>query len=119
MGGQKPFFYKRADVVELRDFNEDRGNRRGAAGNELQVSDGSEEGGTAALSLLPTFTLLKAKVRKEAGQTVKFSARRARRGNGTDNRDSLNHRFDCIVWECDGIAVAACWTGLNCRGGCL
>jgi hypothetical protein len=30
---------------------------------------------------------------------VKLSSRHAGRGHGADERDSLNHRFDCIVWS--------------------
>ena len=39
----------------------------GAAGDELEVADGSEKGGATSLGVLPAFALLEAKGRKEAG----------------------------------------------------
>ena len=86
-------------MIELRDFDENRGHGGGAASDEFQVADRGEECGATALGVLPAFALLETKGGKEAGEAVKFSARCAGRGDGTDNRDSLNHRFDCIVWE--------------------
>ena len=97
--GQEPLFDERVYVVELRDFDEEGRHGRGAAGDEFQVAEGSEKGGATALGILPTLSLLKPKSGKEAGETVEFSAWRAGRGDSADNRDSLNHRFDCIVWE--------------------
>ena len=60
------FLDEGVDVVELRDFDEEGGDGGRAAGDELQVADGSEEGGAAALGILPAFALLKAKGGKEA-----------------------------------------------------
>jgi hypothetical protein len=97
--GEEPLFQQCVDVVELRDFDKDRRNGGGAAGDEFNVADGGEEGSSTALSVLPAFALLEAKGGEEAGETVKFSAWRAGRGDGADKRNSLNHRFDCIVWE--------------------
>jgi hypothetical protein len=109
MIGEEPFFDEGVDVVKLCDFNEDGRNGRGTTGNEFQIADGGEEGGATGLSVLPAFALLETKGGKEAGEAVKFrpglSAGHAGRGDSTDNRDSLNHRFDCIVWEYRRIAV--------------
>jgi len=96
---EEPFFYKGPYVVELRHFDEEGWHSGGAAGDELQVTEGSQKGGATSFGILPALSLLKSESGKEAGETVKFSARRARRGDGADKRDSLNHRFDCIVWE--------------------
>jgi hypothetical protein len=97
--GEEPFFYEGVYVVELRHFDEKGRHGGGAAGNELQVTDGCEKGGATSLGILPAFSLLKSESGKEADETVELSAWRARRGDGADKRDSLNHRFDCIVWE--------------------
>jgi hypothetical protein len=68
----------------LRDFNQNGGHGRGAARDELQVADGSQEGGATALGILPAFPMLKPEGGKEAGEAVKFSAWTAGRGDGTD-----------------------------------
>jgi hypothetical protein len=99
VAGQKPLFYQGVYVIELRDFDEDGRNGGGTASDELQVANGGQEGGAPSLGVLPTLALLEAKSGKETGEAVKFSAWRAGRGNGTDQCNSLNHRFDCIVWE--------------------
>jgi hypothetical protein len=95
--GKEPFFYQRMDVIELRDLDEDWGHGKGTAGDKFKFTQGSEQLGTAsgALGVLPALTLFKSEDGKEAGEAVKFSAR----GDGADQHDSLNHRFDCIVWE--------------------
>jgi enoyl-CoA hydratase len=113
--GQEPLFYEGVDVVQLRDFDEQRGYGGGPASDEFEVADGGEEGCATALGVLPAFALLEAQGGKEAGETVKFSAWRAGRGNGADKGNSLNHRFDCIVWGV-GLLLRPCWTGLDCRG---
>ena len=110
--GEQPSFDEGVYVVKLRDFDEERRHGGGAAGDEFQISEGGEKGGATALGILPTLSLLKPKSGKEAGETVEFSAWRAGRGDSADNRDSLNHRFDCIVWEYRTIAAIACWTAL-------
>ena len=75
----------------------------GASGDELDVADGGEEGSTTAFGVLPTFALLEAKRGEEAGETIKFSggfsAGRDCSSDSADECNSLNHRFDCIVWE--------------------
>ena len=116
VAGEEPLFDEGVYVVELRDFDEDRGHGRGTAGDEFQVAEGSEKGGaTATLGILPALSLLKSESGKEAGETVELSAGRARRGDGADNRDSLNHRFDCIVWEYR-TRLLLLLAGLRCRG---
>ena len=98
------------DVVELCDFDEDGGYGGWAASDELQVADGSEEGCTTTLGILPALSLLKPESGKEAGEAIKFSAGHAGRGDGTDKRDSLNHRFDCIVWKYrTRLSQLPCW----------
>jgi hypothetical protein len=99
MFSEKPLFDEGVDVVELCDFDEDGGYGRGTARDELEVAEGSEEGNTTALGILPALTLLKSESGKETSKTIKLSARCTGRGHGADERDSLNHRFDCIVWE--------------------
>jgi hypothetical protein len=106
------------DVVELRDFNEKGGHGRGAARNEFQVADGGQEGGAPALGILPAFPMLKPEGGKEASETVKLSAWTAGRGDGTDKRDSLNHRFDCIVWEYR-TSLLYCMLDCAAEGRCL
>jgi hypothetical protein len=86
-------------VVELGDFDENGRHGRGPAGDEFEVADGGEEGGATSLGILPALSLLKPESGEEAGEAVKFSAWRARRWYSADQCDSLNHRFDCIVWE--------------------
>ena len=113
--GEEPLFDEGVDVVELRDFDEEGGHGGGAAGDEFEVADGSEEGGATALGILPALALLEAEGGKEAGEAVKFSAWRAGRGDGADDRDSLNHRFDCIVWEYGG-DCCCCLLDCDCRG---
>ena len=113
MVGEEPLFDEGVYVVELRDFDKDGRHVRGAAGDELQATKGGEKVGALTLGILPALSLLESESGKEAGETVKFSVRRARRGDGADKRDSLNHRFDCIVWEYrTRFAVVACWTAL-------
>jgi len=97
--GEEPLFDEGVDVVELRHFDEEGRHGRGTDGDELQVAEGGEKGGATALGILPALALLKSESGKEAGETVEFSAGRAGRGDGAHKRDSLNHRFDCIVWE--------------------
>jgi enoyl-CoA hydratase len=97
--GEEPFFDERVYVVELRDFDEEEWHGGGPASDEFQITERREEGGATRLGILPALALLKSESGKEAGETVKFSAWRARRGDSADKRDSLNHRFDCIVWE--------------------
>jgi len=97
--GEEPFFDERVYVVELRDFDEEGRHGGGAASDEFQITERREKGGATRLGILPALALLKSESGKEAGETVKFSAWRARRGDSADKRDSLNHRFDCIVWE--------------------
>jgi hypothetical protein len=97
--GEQPFFDEGVYVVELRDFHEKGRYGRGPAGDEFQITERREKGGAATLGVLPALSLLESEGGKEADETVEFSARRARRGDSADNRDSLNHRFDCIVWE--------------------
>ena len=116
MVGEEPLFDESVYVVELRDFDEEGWHGGGAAGDEFQISEGGEKGGATALSILPALSLLKSESGKEADETVEFSARRARSGDGADNRDSLNHRFDCIVWEY-GTRLLLLLAGLRCRGG--
>ncbi len=115
--GEEPLFDEGVYVVELRDFDEEGWHGWGAAGDEFEIADGGEQGGATAgtLSVLPTFPLLETKGGKEAGEAVKFSAWRARRGDRADKRDSLNHRFDCIVWEY-GTRLLLLLAGLRCRG---
>jgi enoyl-CoA hydratase len=95
--GEEPVFDEGVDVVELSDLDEDGGDGGRAAGDEFEVADGGEEGGAAALGVLPAFALLEAEGGEEAVEPVEFSALR----DGADERHSLNHRFDCIVWESD------------------
>jgi hypothetical protein len=85
------------DGFEAGDFDKDGGNGGRAAGDELDVGKGSEEGAPAALTLrvAPAATGLEAEGEEEAGELVEGVGR----GDGGDQRDSLNHRFDCIVWE--------------------
>jgi hypothetical protein len=99
MVGEEPSFDEGVYVVELRDFDEEGRHGGRAAGDEFEISERREKGGAATLGILPTLPLLESESGKEADETVEFSAWRARRGDGADNRDSLNHRFDCIVWE--------------------
>jgi hypothetical protein len=47
------------------------------------------------VSIFPTFAGLESEGVEEAVELVKRVGRR----DGADKRDSLNHRFDCIVWE--------------------
>jgi enoyl-CoA hydratase len=116
VAGEEPFFDEGVYVVELRDFDEDRRHGWGPAGDEFQVAEGSEKGGaTTTLGILPALSLLKSESGKEAGETVELSAWRARRGDGADKRDSLNHRFDCIVWEYR-TRLLLLLAGLRCRG---
>jgi hypothetical protein len=74
MACEEPLFDEGVDVVKLGHFDEDGRYGRRAASDELQVADGSEEGGSAALSVLPAFALLEAKAGKEAGEEVELSA---------------------------------------------
>ena len=89
--GEEPFFDERVYVVELRDFDEEGRHGGGAASDEFQITERREKGGATRLGILPALALLKSESGKEAGETVKFSAWRARRGDGADKRDSLNH----------------------------
>jgi enoyl-CoA hydratase len=111
---QEPLFDEGVYVVELCDFDEEGWHGGGAAGDEFQVTDGSEKGGATSLGILPPPSLLKSESGKEAGETVEFSAWRARRGDGAHKRDSLNHRFDCIVWEYR-TRLLLLLAGLRCR----
>jgi hypothetical protein len=97
--GEEPSLDKGVYVVELRHFDEKGRHGGGATGNEFQVTDGREKSGATALGILPSLPVLKSESGKEASEAIEFSARRARRGDGADKRDSLNHRFDCIVWS--------------------
>jgi len=112
---QEPLFDERVYVVELRDFDEERRDGGGPAGDEFQVAERSEKGGATALGILPALSLFKPESGKEAGETVEFSAGRAGRGDSADKRDSLNHRFDCIVWEYR-TRLLLLPAGLRCRG---
>ena len=58
--GEHPPFHGGADVIELVDLDEDGRHGRCAAGNELEVADGREEGGAAASAVLPAFARLEA-----------------------------------------------------------
>ena len=66
MVGEEPVFDEGVDVVELGDFNEEGWDGRWPASDEFEIADGSEEGGAAALSILPALSLLKAEGGKEA-----------------------------------------------------
>ncbi len=74
MVGEEPVFHEGADVIELCDFNEESRDGGWAASDEFEVADGSEEGGAAALGILPALALLKAEGGKEAAEFVKVSA---------------------------------------------
>jgi hypothetical protein len=112
VAGEQPSFDEGVYVVKLRYFDQEGRHGGRAASDEFEISEGSEKGGAATLGIVPTLSLLKPESGKEADETVKFSAWRAGRGDSADNRDSLNHRFDCIVWEYRTIAAIACWTAL-------
>jgi hypothetical protein len=110
--GEQPSFDEGVYVIKLRDFDQEGRHGGGAAGDEFEISEGGEKGGAATLGIVPTLSLLKPESGEQAEETVEFSAWRAGRGHGADNRDSLNHRFDCIVWEYRTIAAIACSTAL-------
>jgi hypothetical protein len=63
-------------MVELGDFDEEGRDGGWAAGDELEVADGSKEGGAAALGVLPNLAWLEAEGGKEAAELVKISALR-------------------------------------------
>jgi enoyl-CoA hydratase len=102
VGGQHPLLDGGVDGVEFGDLDEDGGDGRRAAGDQFEVSEGGEEDGTAALRILPVLAGLETEGAKEAVELVE----RAGRGDGADQRNSLNHRFDCIVWSCEEMPVS-------------
>ena len=85
------------DGVEVGDFDEDGGHGGWAAGDEFEIADGGEEGGAPALTLgvAPAFAGLEAEGGEQAVELVVCVGR----SDGADQRDSLNHEFDCIVWS--------------------
>ena len=66
--GEEPLVDGGVDVVQLRGLDEERRYGWGAAGDELQVADGREEGGTLAGAVLPAFAGLKAEGEEEGGE---------------------------------------------------
>jgi enoyl-CoA hydratase len=115
MVDEEPFFDEGTYVVELRDFDEEGRHGWGSAGYKFQITDGSKKGSATTLGILPALSLLKPESGKEAGDAIKLSAMRAGRGDCADKRDSLNHRFDCIVWEYR-TRLLLLLAGLRCRG---
>ena len=98
VGGEHPLVDGGVDGVEAGDLDEEGRHGRRAAGDELDVGQGSQKSGAATLPLrfTPALAGLEAEGEEEAGELVECVGG----GDGSDQRDSLNHRFDCIVWEC-------------------
>jgi hypothetical protein len=86
------------DLVEAEDFDQDGRNSWRPAGDELQFAHGCEEGSAAADGVLPAFAGLKAEAAEEATELVVGIGR----WDCLDERNSLDHEYDCIVWSCGG-----------------
>ena len=97
MAGEHPLVDGRVNVVELGGFDEDGGHGGCAAGDELQVADGGEEGCTTACGVVPAFADLEAEGLEETAELVQFATGRGACGDCVDEGNSLDHRFDCIV----------------------
>ena len=95
IAGEQPLFHERTNVIQLRCLNQHRRHSRRPSSDKLKVPNRREKCSPAALRILPPLALFKAKSRKQAGDTVKLSLR----GDRAHKRNSLNHRFDCIVWS--------------------
>ena len=60
-------------MIELRNLDQHSWNRGPSARNKLKVAHRRKKGSAAALRILPSLALFKAKSRKEARDTVKLS----------------------------------------------
>src|SRR6266851_4807912 len=94
---QHPLLHRGVDGIKIGDLNQDRRHGRRPARDELQIAHRGEQSAAAALTILPALALLEAQREQKAVELVE----RIARGNPADQRNSLNHKFDCIVWSCD------------------
>ena len=95
--GEQPFVNGSVDLVETADFDKDGWDCRRAAGDEFEVTDGREEGCAAAGRVLPAFAGFEAEAVEEAAELVEGVLG----CDGLDERNSLDHEYDCIVWSCE------------------
>lgn len=95
--GQHPLVDGDVDVVELSGLDEDGRHGGGTASDEFEVAERGKEGCAATGFILPALSDLEAEGLEEAAQLVQPATRCDAGGDCMDERDSLDHGFDCIV----------------------